>query len=73
MNTGMAAIMEASQILWVCSGLLIASRPVIAWNIVAVLVKFLSVGAYLHFVRKEINLKANKVKFIKEGTDKKQR
>jgi len=33
-------------------GLLIASRLVILWNVVAVLVNFLSVGAYLHFVRK---------------------
>jgi hypothetical protein len=29
------------------------SLPVIAWNMVAVLISFLSVGAYLHFVRKE--------------------
>jgi MtN3 and saliva related transmembrane protein len=41
------------QILWVHYGLLIASRPVIAWNIVAVLINFLSVGAYIHFLRKE--------------------
>jgi MtN3 and saliva related transmembrane protein len=33
--------------------LLIASRPVIAWNVVAVLVNSLTVGAYLYFVRKE--------------------
>src|SRR5437016_12650404 len=33
-------------------GLLIALRLVILWNVVAVLVNFLSVGAYLHFVRK---------------------
>jgi len=33
--------------------LLIASRPVIAWNVIAVLINFLSVGAYLYFVRKE--------------------
>jgi hypothetical protein len=26
---------------------------VIAWNVVAVLINFLSVGAYLYFVRKE--------------------
>ena len=53
MNPRMAAIMGVFQILWVYYGLLILSRPVIAWNVVAVLVNFLRVGAYLHFVRKE--------------------
>jgi len=52
-NARMAAIMGAFQILWVYYGLLIASRPVIAWNVIAVLVNFMSVGAYLYFVRKE--------------------
>jgi uncharacterized protein with PQ loop repeat len=49
----MAAIMGAFQVLWVYYGLLIASRPVIAWNVIAVFINFLSVGAYLHFARKE--------------------
>lgn len=53
MNPRMAAIMGLFQILWVYYGLLIASRPVIVWNIVAVLTNFLSVGAYLYFARKE--------------------
>src|SRR5579863_2274004 len=53
MNPRMAAIMGLFQILWVYYGLLIASRPVIVWNIIAVLVNFVSVGAYLYFVRKE--------------------
>src|SRR6476661_8801 len=52
-NPRMAAIMGVFQILWVYYGLLIASRPVIAWNVLAVLINFLSVGAYLHFARKE--------------------
>lgn len=52
-NPRMAAILGVFQILWVYYGLLIASRPVIAWNVIAVLINFLSVGAYLHFVRKE--------------------
>jgi MtN3 and saliva related transmembrane protein len=55
MNPRMAAIMGAFQILWVYYGLLIASRPVILWNVIAILVNFLSVGAYLHLVRKETN------------------
>jgi uncharacterized protein with PQ loop repeat len=53
MNPRMAAIMGLFQILWVYYGLLIASRPVIAWNLIAVLINFLSVGAYRHFLRKE--------------------
>jgi MtN3 and saliva related transmembrane protein len=52
-NPRMAAIMGIFQILWVYYGLLIASRPVIAWNVIAVLIKFLNVGAYRYFVRKE--------------------
>ena len=53
MNPRMTAIMGVFQVLWVYYGLLILSRPVIAWNMVAVLINFLSVGAYPHFVRKE--------------------
>ena len=53
MNPRMAAIMGVFQILWVYYGLLIASRPVIIWNVVAVLTNFFSVGAYFNFARKE--------------------
>jgi len=53
MNPRMAAIMGVFQILWVYYGLLIASRPVVMWNVIAVLVNFVSVGAYFYFVRKE--------------------
>jgi MtN3 and saliva related transmembrane protein len=53
MNPRMAAIMGVFQILWVYYGLLILSRPVVAWNVVAILINFLSVGAYLHFRSKE--------------------
>ena len=53
MNPRMAAIMGVFQILWVYYGLLIVSRPVILWNVVAVLVNSLSVSAYLYFVHKE--------------------
>jgi uncharacterized protein with PQ loop repeat len=55
MNPRMAAIMGASQILWVYYGLLIASRPVIGWNVVAVVINFVSVAAYRHFTRIEKN------------------
>jgi uncharacterized protein with PQ loop repeat len=53
MNPRMAGIMCVFQVAWVYYGLLIASRPVIAWNVVAIVINALSVGAYFHFVRKE--------------------
>lgn len=53
MNPRMAAIMGIFQILWVYYGLLIASRPVVIWNVIAVLTNFFSVGAYRYFVRRE--------------------
>ena len=49
MNPRMAAISGAFQILWVYYGLLIRSRPVVAWNAIAVLINFLSVAAFVHF------------------------
>ena len=55
MNPRMAAIMGVFQILWVYYGLLIVSRPVVLWNVIAVLVNSLSVSAYFYFVRKEKN------------------
>jgi|SRR6516164_5572873 uncharacterized protein with PQ loop repeat len=53
MNPRMATIMGAFQILWVYYGLLIGSRPVIIWNVIAVFVNFVNVSAYFYFVRKE--------------------
>ena len=53
MNPRMAAIMGVFQVLWVYYGLLILSRPVIAWNVIAILINSLSVGAYFYFVKKE--------------------
>src|SRR5271170_55138 len=53
MNPRMAAIMGLFQILWVYYGLLIASRPVIKWNVISVLVNFLTVGSYAYFRRRE--------------------
>lgn len=53
MNPRMAAIMGAFQILWVYYGLLIVSRPVILWNIIAVATNFISVGAYFYYARRE--------------------
>jgi uncharacterized protein with PQ loop repeat len=46
MNPRMAAIMGIFQIIWVYYGLLIASRPVVLWNIIAVVTNLVSVAAY---------------------------
>ena len=51
MNPRMAGIMGVFQIVWVYYGLLIASRPVIVWNMIGVVINFVNVGAYLYFVR----------------------
>jgi uncharacterized protein with PQ loop repeat len=53
MNPRMAGILGTFQILWIYYGLLIASRPVILWNVIAVVINFVSVGAYRHFARPE--------------------
>jgi hypothetical protein len=53
MNPKMGAIMGAFQIAWVYYGLLIASRPVIAWNVIAVIINLFSVAAFRHFARLE--------------------
>lgn len=49
MNPTMAAIMGTFQIVWVYYGFLVESRPVIVWNIIAVGINFLVVGAYVYF------------------------
>lgn len=51
MHPRMAAIMGVFQLAWIYYGLLIASRPVILWNIIAVVINFLSVGAFVYFMR----------------------
>ena len=51
MNPRMAGIIGVFQIAWVYYGLLIASRPVILWNMIGVVINFVNVGAYLYFVR----------------------
>ena len=53
MNPRMAAIMGVFQILWIYYGLLIQSRPVVAWNVIAVLINSLSVRAYFRFARED--------------------
>src|SRR6476646_5060680 len=51
-NPRMAGIMGVFQMVCVYYGLLILSRPVIAWNTVAFVINFLNVGAYLYFFRR---------------------
>jgi len=58
MNPHMGAIMGAFQVLWIYYGLLIASRPVIIWNVIAVCINFITVGAYAYFVHEEKQAKA---------------
>ena len=53
MNPRMAGIMCTFQIVWVYYGLLIGSRPVVLWNIIAVGTNFFSVAAYQYFARRE--------------------
>jgi len=53
MNPTMAGIMGLFQIVWVYYGFLIVSRPVIVWNIIAVVINSFMVGAFLYFARKE--------------------
>ena len=58
MNPRMAGITGLFQLGWIYYGLLIASRPVVMWNLIAVVINFLSVAAYLRFARRERSLAA---------------
>jgi len=49
----MAAIMGSFQVLWVCYGLMIGSNSVIKWNVIAICVNALTVGAFVYFSRAE--------------------
>jgi len=55
MNPRMAGIMGVFQLAWIYYGLLIASRPVVGWNVIAVVINFLSVAAYARFAARERN------------------
>ncbi len=54
MNPTMAAIMGTFQVLWIWYGLLIVSRPVVLWNLIAVVTNSFSVAAYFHFAHEEL-------------------
>ena len=49
----MAGILAIFQVMWIYYGLLIASRPVVAWNLLAVVINSLNVAAFVYFIRQE--------------------
>ena len=54
--------MGTFQMLWIYYGFLIGSRPVIIWNVIAVLINFLVVAAFTHFVHEERQAGPNKTR-----------
>jgi uncharacterized protein with PQ loop repeat len=62
MNPRMGTIMGAFQLLWVYYGLLIGLRPVIVWNVIAVLINFGTIGAYAYYLRRKKQAQAAGVK-----------
>ncbi len=53
MNPTMPAVMAVFQVVWLYYGVLIDSRPIIVWNVIAVVVNSVSVAAYAYFLRRE--------------------
>jgi MtN3 and saliva related transmembrane protein len=49
MNPKMAAITGSFQILWVTYGVLISSRNIVMWNVIAVATNYPTLGAYIYF------------------------
>ena len=56
MNPSMPAIMAVFQVVWIYYGVLINARPIIVWNVVAVVINALSVAVYVIYSRRERNL-----------------
>jgi hypothetical protein len=56
MNPRMAAITGTFQIVWVIYGVLIGSRNIIMWNVIAVVTNCLTVEAYIYFRRDEARI-----------------
>ena len=52
-NPTMAGIIGVFQIAWIYYGLLIGSRPVIAWNMIGVVINLMTVTAYVRFAGRE--------------------
>src|SRR5215469_10795622 len=53
MNPRMAGILGTFQILWVIYGLSVGSRNVVIWSSIAIVINYLTVGAYFYFARVE--------------------
>ena len=53
MNPSMPAIMALFQVVWIYYGVLLNARPIIVWNIVAVVINSLSVAVYTIYSRRE--------------------
>jgi MtN3 and saliva related transmembrane protein len=53
MHPRMAAIMAVFQMLWIYYGLLIAARPVIVWNVLAVFINSANVAAWAYFASRK--------------------
>ena len=49
----MPAILGSFQMVWIYYGFLIASRPLVWWNVIAVVINGLCVTAYFLFARRE--------------------
>lgn len=54
-NPSMAGIMGLFQLVWIYYGLLIVSRPVVVWNLIGVVINFVTVRAYFRFARNDRN------------------
>jgi MtN3 and saliva related transmembrane protein len=53
MNPTMPAVMAVFQVVWLCYGVMIDSRPIILWNVIAVVVNSISVTAFIFFAHRE--------------------
>ncbi|HEX6944189.1 MAG TPA: SemiSWEET family transporter [Gemmatimonadaceae bacterium] len=49
----MATILAVFQVVWIYYGFLIDSRPLVLWNMVAIVINSTTVGVYLRFARLE--------------------
>jgi MtN3 and saliva related transmembrane protein len=53
MNPRMAVVSGTFQILWITYGVLIGSRNITMFSVMAVVTNYLTVGAYMYFRRQE--------------------
>lgn len=51
-NIKMTAIMAVFQLLWVLYGLLVVSRPVVLWNMLAAVMNFTCLAIFFYFRRR---------------------